>query len=78
MNNVKSFIGWCYNTNINLLRFSQNNKSLLGFYELIKQNHQSNMLFKNIELIEKFIKGLNKRSENKLIMTARMSICELV
>ena len=78
MNNVKSFIGWCYNTNIKLLRFSQNNKSLLGFYELIKQNHQSNMLFKNIELIEKFIKGLNKRSENKLIMTARMSICELV
>jgi hypothetical protein len=78
MNNVKSFIIWCYNTNINLLRFSQNNKSLLSFYDLIKQNYQSNVLFENIRLIEKFMKTLNKSSEHKLIMTSRMSICELV
>lgn len=78
MNNVKSFIIWCYNTNINLLRFSQNNKSLLSFYDLIKQNYQSNVLFENIKLIEKFMKTLNKSSEHKLIMTSRMSICELV
>ena len=78
MNNVKSFIIWCYNTNINLLRFSQNNKSLLSFYDLIKQNYQSNVLFENVKLIEKFMKTLNKSSEHKLIMTSRMSICELV
>ena len=78
MNNYKSFIIWCYNTNINLLRFSQTNKSLLSFYGLIKQNYRSNVLFENIKLIEQFIKTLNKRSEHKLIMTSRMTICELV
>lgn len=77
LNNYKSFIVWCFNSNINLIRFTQNKKTLLSFSDLIKKNYTSQTLLSNIKIIEKYISAIDKK-EKKLILTARMSLCELI
>jgi len=78
MNNFKMFMHWCKETNIGLLNFTLNEKTLDSFFELIKYNHKSKNLLNNIKIIEGYIKTLKHNKDNDLITTARMSICELV
>jgi len=76
------FIEWCVKNNISLLRFNRDAKTLSSLLNFIQQKHDNQDFIDLLKEMGSFIKEI-KQSEmtedtKELLITARMTVCELV